>query len=542
MDLVDSKSELSQGITKRSNNIRREGKKINQCHIRSWKPGLDVIPESTGWGFRIMPRPDQINDDGDETARQNLLERLLGCVQRCQIRFGGRKSELATEQVRAVGEVCSALEAVLEHGLLRPSSSLLSKLGGSASANDGSCWPLIKQHLSKSELDRFYLLKNVNCDRGRCRAWLRAALNEHSLERHLAAIIAEPAKISGLYHGWSFLLDEERASILPSMSAGLSSILFAINIDSPALNEPKNQTERDDEESEGNLLAADKSSSFSSSSSSHKKKRKVLPQLVNFDEHSLKEDENDDESQNPSNLVPAGRQGRSREKKGGETNHASSSSGPNHNPHHQVSQENPDPEDDEEIYSGRSRTSSLSTEDESKNGGKSKTINRPPLSLAKLTPMKNSGVGALIPVGSGDDVLDGQSEDSLSIRSYGDESDYASACSKVGVAGAAKKPAHSLMARKDSPSANAGAARSLNNNALLSADAAKDTRRGEGGGSSQGSSSTLSREDLKQALLSVMERKEELQVHRGQDFANFSVFFHIIFSSPFLFHRTNVGF
>lgn len=49
-----------------------------------------------------------------------------------------------------------------------------------------------------------------------------------------------------------------------------------------------------------------------------------------------------------------------------------------------------------------------------------------------LTPMKESSVGALIPVQVNSD-LDLQSEDSVSIRSFGEESDYASAACSVRV-------------------------------------------------------------------------------------------------------------
>uniref|UniRef100_A0A4W5JAX6 Sorting nexin 29 n=1 Tax=Hucho hucho TaxID=62062 RepID=A0A4W5JAX6_9TELE len=41
---------------------------------------------------------------------------------------------------------------------------------------------------------------------------------------------------STFYEDWAFILDEERASMLPTMAAGLNSILFAINIDNTDLN------------------------------------------------------------------------------------------------------------------------------------------------------------------------------------------------------------------------------------------------------------------------------------------------------------------
>ncbi|NXT94535.1 SNX29 protein, partial [Anhinga rufa] len=41
---------------------------------------------------------------------------------------------------------------------------------------------------------------------------------------------------SVFYEDWSFMMDEERSSMIPTMAAGLNSILFAINIDNKDLN------------------------------------------------------------------------------------------------------------------------------------------------------------------------------------------------------------------------------------------------------------------------------------------------------------------
>ena len=50
-------------------------------------------------------------------------------------------------------------------------------------------WNYIKDHLTKHEQQRFQKLKLVNTDTGRGRAWLRASLNEHSLERYAHMLI-----------------------------------------------------------------------------------------------------------------------------------------------------------------------------------------------------------------------------------------------------------------------------------------------------------------------------------------------------------------
>ncbi|KAG8432943.1 hypothetical protein GDO86_017272, partial [Hymenochirus boettgeri] len=139
--------------------------------------------------------------------------------------------------------LCAQFEAVLQHGLkksrgLALTAAAIKQAAGftSKTETDPVFWVYIKEILSKHELQRFCSLKNINTDIGRGRAWLRCALNEHSLERYVHMLLGDSNRLSFFYEDWSFLLDEERSSMLPTMAAGLNSILFAINIDNKDLN------------------------------------------------------------------------------------------------------------------------------------------------------------------------------------------------------------------------------------------------------------------------------------------------------------------
>ncbi|XP_041431827.1 sorting nexin-29 isoform X5 [Xenopus laevis] len=179
------------------------------------------------------------NNDG---KRQYLMERLLDAVKQCQIRFGGRK-EIASDSDSRVICLCAQFEAVLQHGLKRSrglalTAAAIKQAAGFASKTetDPVFWVYVKEVLSKHELQRFYSLKTITTDIGRGRAWLRCALNEHSLERYVHMLLGDSNRLSFFYEDWSFLLDEERSSMIPTMAAGLNSILFAINIDNKDLN------------------------------------------------------------------------------------------------------------------------------------------------------------------------------------------------------------------------------------------------------------------------------------------------------------------
>ncbi|XP_054991550.1 sorting nexin-29 isoform X2 [Sorex araneus] len=177
-----------------------------------------------------------------DLKRQCLLERLLDAVKQCQIRFGGRK-EIASDADSRVTCLCAQFEAVLQHGLKRTrglalTAAALRQAAGLSSKTETEpvFWFHVKELLSKHELQRFASLRHIASDAGRGRAWLRCALNEHSLERYLHMLLADRGRLSTFYEDWSFVMDEERASMLPTMAAGLNSILFAINIDNTDLN------------------------------------------------------------------------------------------------------------------------------------------------------------------------------------------------------------------------------------------------------------------------------------------------------------------
>uniref|UniRef100_A0A8C0GYF7 Sorting nexin 29 n=1 Tax=Chelonoidis abingdonii TaxID=106734 RepID=A0A8C0GYF7_CHEAB len=183
-----------------------------------------------------------LGSQNNDTKRQFLLERLLDAVKQCQIRFGGRK-EIASDSDSRVTCLCAQFEAVLQHGLKRSrglalTAAAIKQAAGFSSKTETEpvFWYYVREVLNKHELQRFYSLRAITTDIGRGRAWLRCALNEHSLERYVHMLLADKNRLSVFYEDWSFMMDEERSSMIPTMAAGLNSILFAINIDNKDLN------------------------------------------------------------------------------------------------------------------------------------------------------------------------------------------------------------------------------------------------------------------------------------------------------------------
>ncbi|XP_022190156.2 sorting nexin-29 isoform X2 [Nilaparvata lugens] len=199
----------------------------------------------------MVPQPHGEGAGGsEEGVRQRLQSELLAAVRDCQSRFGGRR-ELATELDAHVRVLLASLERVFAHGLCAPRTGssnsairqVTEKVLGTSVGSSGSFsgestasfWPIVREHLTAHERDRYTHLRHVWTDGGRARAWLRSAINEHSLERTVLALLASEL-IAEHYEPWAFLRDQERNSILPTTAAGLGSILFAISIDKPELN------------------------------------------------------------------------------------------------------------------------------------------------------------------------------------------------------------------------------------------------------------------------------------------------------------------
>jgi sorting nexin-29 len=189
------------------------------------------------------------------SERQFLLQRLHEAVKQCQIQFGG-KTELATDSDSRVCVLCSAWDNILQHGLKRHSRAIsavkqlsevpgLKRIGSSLIEDikslepEPSFWFCVKELLSCHELQRYNILRHVNTDAGRARAWLRAALNERTLERSLHRLTSTTNHLTQYYEDWSYLRDIDKSATLPNMAAGLGSILFAISIDRPELNSTK---------------------------------------------------------------------------------------------------------------------------------------------------------------------------------------------------------------------------------------------------------------------------------------------------------------
>lgn len=172
--------------------------------------------------------------------KQTLLNRLLDATRECQTQYSTKK-EIMTGTNSCVSCVCRQFEDVFNHGLKqKPVVSGIATIQNVTGIQlvdqqDVVFWHCVQRQLTRHELDRYNKLKYITTDVGKGRAWLRSALNEHCLERVFQMILSDLSCLTEFYMPDAFLLDEEKASLLPQIAAGLKSIVFNINIDDSAL-------------------------------------------------------------------------------------------------------------------------------------------------------------------------------------------------------------------------------------------------------------------------------------------------------------------
>lgn len=77
----------------------------------------------------------------------------------------------------------------------------------------------------------------VGTDVGRCRAWLRLALNHGLLECYLASLFREDSELRAHYQPSALLLNTEEREVLLSYLQGLASLTFSLSYKSAVLNE-----------------------------------------------------------------------------------------------------------------------------------------------------------------------------------------------------------------------------------------------------------------------------------------------------------------
>lgn len=170
-----------------------------------------------------------------------IKKKLVGSVKALQKQYVSLDTVVTSEDGDA-NAMCSALEAVFIHGL--QAKHVHAETGGKwkKSAHQKPLpqpvfWPLLKAVTHKQVISDLEHLAFVNTDVGRCRAWLRLALNDGLMECYLKLLLRERARLCEYYQPTALLRDAEEGEFLLSFLRGLTSLSFELSYKSAVLNE-----------------------------------------------------------------------------------------------------------------------------------------------------------------------------------------------------------------------------------------------------------------------------------------------------------------
>ncbi|KAM9426461.1 pleckstrin homology domain-containing family M member 1 isoform 2-T2 [Pholidichthys leucotaenia] len=137
--------------------------------------------------------------------------------------------------------LCCALEAVFIHGIrtkfIRSEPGGCSRKGDRGPLPQPFFWSLLKTVTHRDVIKEVEKITFVDTDVGRCRAWLRLALNHGLLECYLVSLFREDSKLRAHYQPFALLLDPEEREVLLSYLQGLSSLTFKLSYKSSVLNQ-----------------------------------------------------------------------------------------------------------------------------------------------------------------------------------------------------------------------------------------------------------------------------------------------------------------
>lgn len=143
-----------------------------------------------------------------------------------------------------VTQLCDLIEAILLHGLKQKFkvSNVFhagSSIGGSGQSKENfslDFWSVILIVCHNEESKSLKELQNIHTDIGRCRAWVRSALNEGLLSSYLFSLICDSALLNGFYRSSAYIRDSQQTEAMRALMVDLDKFIFHLSFDNAELN------------------------------------------------------------------------------------------------------------------------------------------------------------------------------------------------------------------------------------------------------------------------------------------------------------------
>lgn len=176
--------------------------------------------------------------DREGLVKTNLTKILIESVKELQLKYAAEGIE-SLKNDESTNALCFCLEAVFIHGLKNPflkSMSAVLSTGRETQFPEPSFWEFLLIFCHQEVILQINSLRNINTDIGRCRAWVRIALNDGLLISYIQLILTDKRVLKEYYKPTAFLRDPEQCDILKSYLYGIEPYHFQLACNSSLLN------------------------------------------------------------------------------------------------------------------------------------------------------------------------------------------------------------------------------------------------------------------------------------------------------------------
>nr|CAD7461090.1 unnamed protein product [Timema tahoe] len=178
-----------------------------------------------------------VSSGGREIAvKESLVVQLSNSVK--QIQLEQTQKNPFSYGCDDTASLCTVLEAIFIHGLKETFINRVTQVIGTDPDQrpEPSFWGPLLVFSHREIIDQVNSLNLVTTDVGRCRAWLRLALNDCLLSSYLGAMRRENSALKPYYRRSAFVCDSELLDVVQRLVEGIESCLFSFTSNSSLLN------------------------------------------------------------------------------------------------------------------------------------------------------------------------------------------------------------------------------------------------------------------------------------------------------------------
>lgn len=168
--------------------------------------------------------------------RKNLTDELKRSIRLLQEENLGKSVIADTDE--CANALCSVIEAIFIHGLKDKLSTKVTSVFGSSNDKmpEPEFWTFVSKYCHKNVIMEIKNLTQISSDIGRCRAWLRIALNDGLILSFLGTILSDKPSLQKFYYTTAYLRDEEQSDIMRQLLEGTAVFHFELSCNNSVLN------------------------------------------------------------------------------------------------------------------------------------------------------------------------------------------------------------------------------------------------------------------------------------------------------------------